>query len=110
MNRYRIFIIALVLVSALAFCAAAEACPGCAEAQAGQGAERSGIVRGYMLSIIFMMSMPFLIVTSFGTYVYLHVRRTRLAETQAQAESVARTATAEPQSVATTEVGVPAGA
>lgn len=78
MNRNRLWIVALVLVSALAFCAVAEACPGCAEAQAGQGAERSGIVRGYMYSIIFMLSMPFMIFGGFGFYVYRHVRRTKL--------------------------------
>jgi len=57
----------------------AQACPGCAEAQAGQGPARAGIVQGYQLSILFMMSMPFLIVGSFGGYVYLTVRRARQA-------------------------------
>ena len=90
MNRNRLLIVALVLVSAVAFCAVAEACPGCAEAQAGQGAERGGIVRGYMLSIIFMMSMPFLLLTTFGGYVFLHVRRTR-SEAKRLAEDASRT-------------------
>lgn len=93
MNRNRMLIVALILVSAVAYCTVAEACPGCAEAQAGQGAERGGIVRGYMLSIIFMMSMPFLLVTTFGGYVFLHVRRTRLeakriADDQSQSAAV----------------------
>lgn len=97
MNRNRLWIVALVLVSALAFCAVAEACPGCAEAQAGQGAERSGIVRGYMYSIIFMLSMPFMIFGGFGIYIYRHVRRTKLAAAAAAA-SQAETA-ASPQAV-----------
>ncbi|MCE9603981.1 MAG: hypothetical protein K8U03_03665 [Planctomycetia bacterium] len=87
MNRNRLLIVALVLVSTMAWYAAAEACPGCADGQAGQGPERGNIVRGYMLSIIFMLSMPFIIFGSFGGYVYLHVRRTRLA---AEAEAAAK--------------------
>jgi len=95
MNRNRLLIVALVLVSALAFCTVAEACPGCAEAQAGQGAERGGIVRGYMLSIIFMMSMPFLLLTTFGGYIFLHIRRTRL-EAARQADDTAKAAVESP--------------
>lgn len=90
MNRNRFLIVALVLMSTMVWYAAAEACPGCADAQAGQGAERSGIVQGYMLSIMFMMSVPFILVGSFGTYVYLHVRRTRLAAEQAEAQATAQ--------------------
>jgi len=100
MNRNQLWIVALVLVSAMAFCAVAEACPGCAEAQAGQGAERSGIVRGYMYSIIFMLSMPFMIFGSFGLYVYRHVRRTRLAEEATAAAQVQATANPQPTSEA----------
>lgn len=108
MIRNRLWIVALVLVSALVFCAAAEACPGCAEAQAGQGAERAGIVRGYMYSIIFMLSMPFLIFGSFGIYVYRHVRRTKLAaEAAAAAEAEAA---ANSQAPATPKAMAEAGA
>lgn len=60
----------LLALGCLGLPTAAQACPGCAEAQAGQGPGRVNIVRGYQLSIIFMMSMPFLIVGSFGGYVY----------------------------------------
>ncbi|MGC3968079.1 MAG: hypothetical protein QM775_12130 [Pirellulales bacterium] len=44
----------------------------------GSGRPRSaahGIVQGYQLSIVFMMAMPFLIVGSFGGYVYYSVRK-----------------------------------
>jgi heme/copper-type cytochrome/quinol oxidase subunit 2 len=99
MNRNRLWIVAFVLVSALAFCAVAEACPGCAEAQAGQGAERSGIVRGYMYSIIFMLSMPFMIFGGFGIYVYRHVRRTKLAAEAAVAMDAQDEAVAKSQAV-----------
>jgi len=73
----RLIVAALLMAMCLGYSAVAQACPGCAEAQAGQGANRTNIVRGYQLSIIFMMSMPFLIVGSFGGYVYYTVRRSR---------------------------------
>lgn len=78
MTHVRKIALAVVLVwGCLALPSAAQACPGCAEAQAGQGPSRTNIVRGYQLSIIFMMAMPFLIVGSFGGYVYYTVYRGR---------------------------------
>ncbi|MBA4018857.1 MAG: hypothetical protein C0483_16945 [Pirellula sp.] len=71
MSHFRNITFAILLaLGSLALPTAAHACPGCAEAQAGQGPGRVNIVRGYQLSIIFMMAMPFLIVGSFGGYVY----------------------------------------
>ena len=70
----------LVVVAAWACSAAVvHACPGCADGQAGQGAERANIVNGYFWSIVFMMSMPFLLLGSFGTYCYLQLRKARTA-------------------------------
>lgn len=78
MTHVRKIALAVVLAwGCLAFPTVAQACPGCAEAQAGQGPGRANIVRGYQLSIIFMMAMPFLIVGSFGGYVYYTVYRGR---------------------------------
>lgn len=76
MPHLRRNLIAVLLAAAcFAHASEVEACPGCAEAQAGQGPGRAGIVQGYQLSIVFMMAMPFLIVGSFGGYVYYSVRR-----------------------------------
>lgn len=83
---------AVVLVAAC-LSTSAQACPGCAEAQAGQGAERAAIVSGYFWSIIFMMSMPFLLLGGFGTYCYLQVRKARAAR-----DAAANASTATPQS------------
>jgi heme/copper-type cytochrome/quinol oxidase subunit 2 len=77
----RIIPIALAMLFVVALVTVAEACPGCAEAQAGQGANRANIVRGYFWSIVFMMSMPFLIVGSFGTYVYVQYKKQKAAAT-----------------------------
>jgi heme/copper-type cytochrome/quinol oxidase subunit 2 len=78
MKLNRLLPIALALVVVLALATAAEACPGCAEAQAGQGPERANIVRGYFWSIVFMMSMPFLMVGGFGTYCYVQFKKLKV--------------------------------
>jgi len=74
MKLNRLIPIALAAVFVLALVGVAEACPGCAEAQAGQGANRANIVRGYFWSICFMMSMPFLLIGGFGTYCYVQYK------------------------------------
>ena len=50
----------------------AVACPGCKEATSEQGAN---LARGFSYSILFMMPIPFIIVGSFGGYVYYVVRK-----------------------------------
>ena len=52
----------------------ASACPTCKESISENG---GNLVRGYQWSIIFMMSMPFLILGGLGTYFYLEIRRAR---------------------------------
>ena len=52
-----------------------QACPTCSQALAdGHGGD---LVSGYFWSIVFMMSMPFLIVASLGIYFYLQIREAR---------------------------------
>ena len=50
------------------------ACPTCKEAVSENG---GNLVRGYYWSIVFMMSMPFLILGGLSTMFYLDVRRAR---------------------------------
>ena len=54
---------------------AVQACPTCKAALAGH----EYIVRGYFWSIVFMMSMPFLLVGLFSAYFYMLVRRARMS-------------------------------
>ena len=54
----------------------ATACPGCKDAIAGNSGG-GDTVSGYFWSILFMMSMPFTIFASLGTYFFLLVRRAR---------------------------------
>lgn len=58
----------------------AVACPGCKEATSEQSAN---LARGFSYSILFMMPLPFLILGSFGGYVYYTVRK-RDAESKSQ--------------------------
>jgi len=56
----------------------ASACPTCKDSLAGNDPEHANLVRGYFWSILFMMSMPFLILSGLATLFYLEVRRARL--------------------------------
>lgn len=74
----------LPLLIALVAASVASACPTCKEAVSENGGD---LVQGYFLSIIFMMSMPFIILTALSSMFYLDVRRARrrnaeLAEAQ----------------------------
>ena len=53
------------------------ACPTCKQALAENGQSQDGLVRGYFWSILFMMSMPFLILCGLGYYFSSQVRRAR---------------------------------
>jgi hypothetical protein len=70
----------LLVVLTLLACVAgvAHACPQCQKALAGsEGGVGGNIVRGYFWSILFMLSMPFVLLTSFSTYFYLLIRKAR---------------------------------
>ena len=67
------------LLVLLAAAAVAQACPGCKDALAANDPDHQNIVRGYFWSILFMMSMPFLILGSFSAYMYYEVRKARAA-------------------------------
>lgn len=48
-------------------------CPTCKDGMS----ENPNVARGYFWSILFMMSMPFLLFGSFTMYMYLEIRRAR---------------------------------
>ena len=75
------FIVFLLVVTGVVLTATvAEACPTCKEGLAEGGGH---VARGYFWSILFMMSMPFLILGGLGSLFYLEVRRARLLQEQA---------------------------
>jgi predicted cation transporter len=53
------------------------ACPTCKEGISGSDPVSVARASGYFYSIIFMMSMPFVIVGTFGGAAYLSIRRAR---------------------------------
>ena len=52
------------------------ACPTCKDSLS-QGPNAGNLVQGYFWSIVFMMSMPFVILGGLGSYFYWEVRKAR---------------------------------
>ncbi|MCA9226799.1 MAG: hypothetical protein KDA47_14350 [Planctomycetales bacterium] len=74
----RCWIPLLAVFMIVGFATVAHACPTCKDGL-GNDPDRAGMVEGYFWSILFMMSMPFLILSGIGTYFYLQIRRARQA-------------------------------
>jgi heme/copper-type cytochrome/quinol oxidase subunit 2 len=68
----------LTLVSFLLLEAAAMACPNCKESLAQNDPAHATLVRGYFWSIVFMMSMPFLILSGLSALFWWEVRKAKL--------------------------------
>ena len=78
MTAQRRFLILLLLAAAVWLLAdVALACPTCKD-QLAHDPESANIARGYFWSILFMLSMPPLILSGLGSYFYWEVRRARL--------------------------------
>ncbi len=70
----------------VALCAdAASACPTCREGLAENDPHGQSMAAGYYYSILFMMSMPFIILTTFGSVCYRSVKRAQAERDAAQA-------------------------
>jgi Na+-driven multidrug efflux pump len=67
----------LALLVALLLAGVASACPTCKEGLAEADPQQQSIAAGYYYSILFMMSMPFAILGTFGSLAYLSIRRAR---------------------------------
>jgi hypothetical protein len=81
----RWIIIAMAIALALLIASVAAACPNCKEGLAQNDPHGQSIAAGYYYSILFMMSMPFAILGTFGGLAYLSIRRAR---NQAQQQGV----------------------
>ena len=84
MNSRNSWLLSLALVLLLA--ALAEACPNCKDTLSTDPAQQ-GLVRGIYYSILFMMSMPFIILTTFGSFAYRSVKRAQAERAAAQQRS-----------------------
>ena len=67
--------LALLVVALLATCVVA--CPNCKEGIAQNDPQHTALARGYYYSILFMMTMPFAILGTFGSMAYLSIKRAR---------------------------------
>ena len=73
-GRWLLFAVAVLLV---AMCAETSfGCPTCKDNLAADPAA-ANIIRGYFYSILFMISMPFLILGGLSSYFYWEVRKAR---------------------------------
>jgi hypothetical protein len=77
----------LIAIAVIAICLAdvASACPTCKDSVAQNDPQYQSMARGYYYSILFMLSMPLIIVTAFGTFAY---RAFKQAEAQRAASAV----------------------
>ena len=75
----------LALLVVAVFNDVASACPTCREGLAENDPHGQSMAAGYYYSILFMMSMPFIILTTFGSVCYRSVKRAQ-AERDAAAE------------------------
>jgi hypothetical protein len=76
--------VGLPLLLAFASSAVAWCCPNCKDALANDPAQ-AGLVRGFFWSIMFMVSMPFLVFGGVSAYFYWEVRRAKSAQQAAAA-------------------------
>jgi uncharacterized protein YbaR (Trm112 family) len=76
-RRECLILLALACVIFMATATDALACPMCKEALASHDRSQGDWVAGFFWSILFMLSMPFVLLGSFSAYMYVLVRRAR---------------------------------
>ena len=74
------FVLGVAAVVALVLVADALGCPNCKDAVDTSDPDGLNLARGYFYSILLMLAMPFMLVGSFGCYVWREMRRQRRAE------------------------------
>src|SRR4051812_3971011 len=87
-------IAAIVVVLVLMLASVAAACPTCKEGLAQNDPHGQSIAAGYAYSVIFMMTMPYILLCTMGSLAYLTIRRARLAQEAEQSLGLASSDTA----------------
>ncbi len=77
-HRQLAWIVPLALVAVVA--TVASACPTCSEGLAGNDPHHRSIAAGFYYSILFMMSMPYILLGSLGCLAYVSIRRAKLQQ------------------------------
>jgi hypothetical protein len=82
----RWFVAAIVVALVLLLASVAAACPNCKNGLAQTDPQGQSIAAGFYYSILFMMSMPYIVLGTFGSLAYLSIRRARKAKESLAAE------------------------
>jgi hypothetical protein len=77
----RWLVAAVVLALLLLFASVAAACPTCKEGLAQNDPQGQSLAAGYYYSILFMMSMPYIVLGTFASVAYYTIRRARQQST-----------------------------
>jgi uncharacterized paraquat-inducible protein A len=77
-------IAAIVVVLVLLLASVAAACPTCKDGLAQNDPHGQSLAAGYAYSVLFMMSMPYIVLCTMGSMAYLSIRRARLANAQTE--------------------------
>ena len=75
LQRSRSFVVALALVAVLV--TIASACPTCKEGLNQNDPQHQSVAAGFYYSILFMMSMPYIVLGSFGYLAFLSIRKAK---------------------------------
>ena len=89
-HRFRFAMVFFALAAVLLTAGIAAACPTCKDGVAANDPEHAHMVKGYFYSILFMMGMPYLLLTSFGLYMYREVRKARARDAAKPAAEAAQ--------------------
>jgi uncharacterized membrane protein len=73
--RWQTMLLAVALIAVVA--TLASACPTCKEGVDANDPQHQSLAAGFYYSILFMMSMPFIILGSFGCLAFLSIRRAK---------------------------------
>lgn len=76
-----------IAVLVLSLASDASACPTCKDGIGHADPQGRSIAAGYYYSILFMMSMPFIILTTFGGFAYRSVKKAQAQRDAAQPRS-----------------------
>lgn len=74
---FRWVVAAIVLALVLLIASVAAACPTCKEGLAQNDPHGRAIAAGFYYSILFMMSVPYIVLGTVGSLAYLSIRRAR---------------------------------
>jgi hypothetical protein len=69
--------LAVAILAMVVLASVAAACPTCKEGLDQSDPQHQSVARGFYYSILFMMSMPYIILGSFGYLAFLSIRRAK---------------------------------